>query len=60
MTTPLPAPKKEKKPKVSLYLASISMADGSDLTSPEAQARIARALVDLARMPKQETAHAAD
>ena len=45
-----PAPKATARP--ALYLASISMADGSDINGPEAQARIARALLDLVRTPK--------
>ena len=51
---------KKPKAKTSLYVASITMADGSDINGPVAQERIARALLALARTPKQEAAHAAD
>jgi hypothetical protein len=55
-------PKGEKKPtsRPALYIASITMADGSDINGPAAQERIARALLALARTPKGEAAHAAD
>ena len=47
-----------------LYLASVTMADGSDINSPEAQLRIARAGLSLVQtlkpVPAWEANHAAD